>query len=293
MKYVTVPSELTSPPYYLNSISFNGVSVVESCTHTNAVLKGSMFLEDHMLMYVNKGINTMIHGKTKYAVRAGEMILLKKSTLVEYEKAGDPEQDNLYDSMMFFLRDEFLLDFLKLKQIEPGPSPEPARMIVKPVNDRLQTFFESIKPYFNEPGGIDPALMKLKMLELFFDITATDQNFMLQILQLKQPFRADLSDVMERNFASPVTLEQLAYLSGRSLSSFKRDFHAIYNAAPAEWIRMRRLHKAKDFLTHSNLSVTDVAYTLGYKSLAHFSRAYKEFHGVAPTGKRKKTEKSN
>ena len=292
MKFVTVPSELTGSPYYQNIIAVNGFSVVESCTHTSRIT-GSMFLEDHMLLYVSKGISTMMHGNTEYRVGANEMLLLKKSTLVEYVKTGDPDQGNCYDSMIFFLKDEFLQDFLKLKQIETGPSPEPARMIVKPVKERLRAFFESIKPYFNEPGQIDPALMRLKMLELFFDITATDQNFMLQILQLKKPYRANLSEVMENNFASPVTLDQLAYLSGRSLSSFKRDFQAIYNSPPAEWIRARRLHKAAELLSHSRLSVTDVAYTLGFKSVAHFSRAFKEFHGASPTENRKLTEKSN
>jgi transcriptional regulator GlxA family with amidase domain len=89
--------------------------------------------------------------------------------------------------------------------------------------------------------------------------------------------------VVEHHYASPVSVSELAYLSGRSLSSFKRDFQNIYNIAPATWIREKRLEKAKDMLETTALSVSDICYSLGFENVSHFSRIYKEFHGQAPS----------
>lgn len=82
-------------------------------------------------------------------------------------------------------------------------------------------------------------------MELLYDVAECNRNMFLQILQLHEPVRTDIRNVVEQHYASPVSVSELAYLSGRSLSSFKRDFQNIYNVAPATWIREKRLEKAK------------------------------------------------
>ena len=88
---------------------------------------------------------------------------------------------------------------------------------------------------------------------------------------------------MEKNYTSPVSLTELAYLSGRSLASFKRDFLAIYNMPPSKWIRKKRLDKAKEILKNTSIAVSDICYSLGYENPAHFSRIFKEQFGHSPT----------
>ena len=63
----------------------------------------------------------------------------------------------------------------------------------------------------------------------------------------------------------------MAYLSGRSLSSFKREFQDIYGESPARWIREKRLSKAQQMLRSSSLSVADVAYSLGFENPTHLA----------------------
>ena len=91
-----------------------------------------------------------------------------------------------------------------------------------------------------------------------------DFTDVLLLLQLRQPVKSDVRRIVEDNYTSPVTLEDLAYLSGRSLSSFKRDFQSIFGEPPASWIREHRLNKARQMLQSSNMSVADVAYSLGF-----------------------------
>jgi transcriptional regulator GlxA family with amidase domain len=103
------------------------------------------------------------------------------------------------------------------------------------------------------------------------------------MLQLRQPVRVDVHRVVEENYTSPISLEDLAYLSGRSLSSFKRDFQNIYGESPAKWIREKRLSKAHQMLESSQMSVADVAFSLGFENPTHFSRIFKQKYGLSPS----------
>jgi AraC family transcriptional regulator, exoenzyme S synthesis regulatory protein ExsA len=286
MPYIKAPSALTGPPFNQRELKLNGFSVVESCSHF-VNNKGSMFLEDHMLLFVKQGTNRLKDVKTTYLVKKNEMVLLKKSTVIDYDKNGDPENNNLYISLMFFLKNEFIKDFVKIAVISADHAHEPSRVLVMPVQERLLRFFESIEPYFNEPEKIDNGLVRIKMLELLYDLASIDNNLLRQLLQMDRPVRSDLSEVMEQNYTKPVSIKELAYLSGRSLAAFKRDFQSVYNMPPAEWIKIKRLERAKEILENSFLPVADVCYTIGFENTAHFSRIFKEHFGITPSSLRK------
>lgn len=172
-----------------------------------------MLLEEHMILYVAKGQNIVTHGKQNYVMKENTMLLLKKNTLVQYDKSG------AYESMLFFLKDEFLQDFIRIANIKDVTSKEAVSLSIKPVNERMRKFFESLVPYFAEPDNVDEGLLKIKMLELLYDVAASDKELLQQLLQMRKPAKTDLAEVVEANFASPITIEQLAYLSGRSLAS--------------------------------------------------------------------------
>ena len=99
----------------------------------------------------------------------------------------------------------------------------------------------------------------------------------------KQNEPSSIVEVIEKNLMNPVSLNDLAYLSGRSLSTFKREFQAIYNEPTFQWIRNRRLEKAQELLIHSGLSVTDVCFATGFENIAHFSKVFKNKYGIPPS----------
>jgi AraC family transcriptional regulator, exoenzyme S synthesis regulatory protein ExsA len=147
-------------------------------------------------------------------------------------------------------------------------------------------FMESLELYFLEPESIDEYLTKIKLLELLFNLSQVDGNILPQLMDLRSHFRADITMIVESNVMSPTSLTELAMLAGRSLSSFKRDFLAIYNMPPSTWIRQRRLEKARELLINTTMTVTDVCYTLGFENLAHFSRLFKSCFGSSPSRSR-------
>ncbi len=232
-KPLRVPTGLPVAPYLQSSLILDGLTVVQSCTHVTGKT-GSMFLEEHLLLFVLQGTYVIRYGKQEYTLGKNQMVLLKKAIVVEYDKSGDPENNNTSEFMMFFLKDDFLREFIRKVDLPVKQSDELSPISVKNVNQRLPGFIQSLTPYFREPDNND-----------------------------------------------------LAYLSGRSPSSFKRDFQAIYNISPSRWIRERRLKKAKELLSNTELSVTDVCYMTGFENMSHFSKVYKSYYGHSPSSQRK------
>ena len=85
-----------------------------------------------------------------------------------------------------------------------------------------------------------------------------------------------------KNFHSDLTLEEYANLSGRSLSTFKRDFKKHFDETPRKWINNRRLEYAKTLLENSPLNINEICYESGFKNTSHFNTAFKEKYKLPP-----------
>jgi len=99
---------------------------------------------------------------------------------------------------------------------------------------------------------------------------------------LKQPQSLSLQRVMEENYCFNLSMEDLARLSARSLSGFKRDFERFYHTSPGKWIMEKRLIHAWHLLLHMGKTVAETAFECGFENPSHFSRAFRRRHGVSP-----------
>ena len=53
--------------------------------------------------------------------------------------------------------------------------------------------------------------------------------------------REVLSEFMKDNFTRNLRIEDLAYLNGMSVSSFKRNFEKDFYLTPAKWLKEKRI----------------------------------------------------
>lgn len=73
----------------------------------------------------------------------------------------------------------------------------------------------------------------------------------------------------------------LAALCNVSLRTLQRHFQRQYRTTLSEWLNALRLAKAYERI-RAGEAVKAVAFGLGFKQLSHFSRCFKQAHGVAP-----------
>lgn len=98
--------------------------------------------------------------------------------------------------------------------------------------------------------------------------------------------KIDLKDFMEKNFRCDMSMSEFARASGRSLSTFKRDFKKISDMSPERWLTDRRLRAAIELLKRGR-RVSDACFDVGFKNVSHFSATFKKKFGMTPGEVRK------
>lgn len=84
------------------------------------------------------------------------------------------------------------------------------------------------------------------------------------------------------------TLEEMAALTGYSVSRFCALYSARFEKSPKAELLEVRLSMAKDRLAYSDLSVSVIAAGCGFQSLYYFSKYFRQRTGLSPTGYREK-----
>jgi len=93
-------------------------------------------------------------------------------------------------------------------------------------------------------------------------------------------------DHIDRHYADPLTLGELAALVRLNKCHLVRAFRAAYGDTPMRYLTRRRIERAQDLLRSANLTVTEICMLVGFSSLGSFSSTFSELVGESPTAYR-------
>ena len=149
-------------------------------------------------------------------------------------------------------------------------------------------FIESLALYFEHPEVINPDLLLLKMREIVLLLMQTSNANTISSLffDLYSPRYVTISEVLESHLNSDLSITELANLAGLSLSTFKREFKKQFGDTPSNYLKDKKLEKAKELLLKTELSVSEICYQVGFNDIAHFSRSFKTKYKTSPSGYR-------
>jgi AraC-like DNA-binding protein len=85
-----------------------------------------------------------------------------------------------------------------------------------------------------------------------------------------------------------LSVQDFARLTGRSPSSFNRDFKRQFGTTPHQWLIDARLDRAMELIQSTQMTVTEVALEIGYDNVSHFIKAFKTKYGQTPKQARSK-----
>jgi AraC-like DNA-binding protein len=88
---------------------------------------------------------------------------------------------------------------------------------------------------------------------------------------------------IRENYTRPFRVEDVAQLSGMSVSAFHRNFQAVTAMTPIQFQKHIRLQAARLLLVNRPNDVTGVSHRVGYDSPSQFSREYRRQFGVPPS----------
>jgi AraC-like DNA-binding protein len=90
-------------------------------------------------------------------------------------------------------------------------------------------------------------------------------------------------DRMDREYARPLDVEELARGVHLSAGHLSREFRAAYGESPYSYLMTRRIERAMALLRRGDLSVTEVCFAVGCSSLGTFSTRFSQLVGVPPS----------
>jgi AraC-like DNA-binding protein len=87
---------------------------------------------------------------------------------------------------------------------------------------------------------------------------------------------------VDDHLAAKITLQELATVAGLSRMHFAAQFRTAIGMRPHEFLLKRRIERAEELLRRAEVSLVDVALTVGFQTQAHFTTVFKRFAGDTP-----------
>ena len=275
-----VPSDISSQEF--ESLKIQDMTFV---AYRNEVYpsKYDVFFEEHAVIVVLEGDKKFTSPTQEVHVAKGDILFIQRGFYLMSESINES-----YKSLVFFFDEKLLKEFVglhpELFEVEESTAILENPILLLKSDDNFEKFIQSVFPYFRSRTALKNHFLRLKFQELLLHLLELDSSRQLRAIlySLYKGEKADLSFLMNSYYLKPLTLNELARLSGRSLSAFKRDFQDEFNTSPALWLKNKRIDYADFLLRNSTKNVTEISTEIGYESVSHFIKTYKEKFGVTP-----------
>lgn len=91
-----------------------------------------------------------------------------------------------------------------------------------------------------------------------------------------------VTDFINDNLEQDLTLSEIAQVADLSHFHFARAFRKTTGITVQQYITNRRIEKAKELLTKSNLPIVEVGFQTGFKNQSHFTTLFRKFTSLTP-----------
>ncbi|WP_425483519.1 AraC family transcriptional regulator [Chitinophaga oryzae] len=259
----------------------NPSRIAYSCYYSRT-RDGEQFVPEHVFSYQVAGRLRLNNADKTYVFNEGDLRLIRRNQLVKFLK--EPLEDGVFKTLSVYLDQEVLKSFSLEYGYQAETGGKAGETVLKLKTGPLcKSFLDSLLPYVQGNLLISEDLQRLKQREAIMVLLQAQPELKDVLFDFREPGKIDLEEFMNRNFHFNVQLKRFAYLTGRSLATFKRDFEHIFHTSPSRWLMQRRLQEAHFLIREKGKAPSDVYLETGFEDLSHFSFAFKKMYGVAPS----------
>lgn len=236
--------------------------------------------DKHALIWFISGETKVIKAEGSYQFYPGDIFLIPRNQIATV--VLNPKEGESHKSVAMHLTTERLKAFYAKMDIKPKPVS--GKKILRFNNHPLlQSCLDSLIPYFDMEGVFPEEIASLKITEAISILRIIDPAIDSLLANFEEPGKIDLISYMEKNYMFNMPMEKFAYLTGRSLTTFKRDFGKAFNTTPQKWLTEKRLELAYYQFIEKKKKPSDVYFEVGFENLSHFSHAFKKQYGYSPS----------
>ena len=267
LRYETIPFATSSRNHKKNTVEKNIVSI----SHNHKEFEAMCILDGMAEMNINS---------EKYMVSKGDVVIIPPYLL---HNTIIFSNCNFKHYCMCF--DMKIINDTKLKDIaEKGRLKIP--FVIKE-NDKIsKKLFLFLKDAYiaNEKKKNGWELKVIGNISLFFSLLMennyiSEENVFLEANR----FCSHVLEFTEKNYDKEISTADAAKMFYVSISYFCRKFKKIFGISFQDYLCMYRIEKSKILLKTTELSISDIALSVGFNSFSYFSKMFKRYTGITPT----------
>ena len=178
--------------------------------------------------------------------------------------------------------------FYTINFIAPSLPPPPLAERVKPVSQQtIQKVRELIQIWKNThiPQLERHLHLHKLLLDILIDLVSEDARG--QCAESEAALWWKVESVVRHDLSQPLSIASICKMLHKSERSLFRACNRATGMPPMKRIRQIRLSYSRGLLLHSALTISEIAYRVGYKRVQEFSRDYKKHFGYPPSQERK------
>ncbi len=285
MKYDTLPKALYNH-LGVKKILYQNDSCILYKRLTESVLEQEKISTSHCIVFVIKGkVEVKTFDGQCVTAHEDEMLFMPRDTYLISDLTKNKECIEVF--LVFFDHD-IVVKFLGSKITQHHkPSVSTSTICKLETSTKISHYFTALKEiYFDFENDKD--ILEYKILEFLHLVYINNHSEIIDTLNSSenQKKKRNIETLMLNNFDKNLTVADFANLSGRSLSTFNRDFKSKYGQTPRQWLIKKKMEKAEELLT-DGINVTTCAIEVGYSNISHFIKAYKLIYGKTPNSIKK------
>jgi AraC-like DNA-binding protein len=253
-----------------NFLYARGYQKVQSAEH---------YFPEHALGIMLSGESYYFSNEGTFVMKEGAMCLMRRNQL--FKKLKKPDSNGNPPTLIcIFIDQNALHQYAAKNSITKQHTYKGKAMVDLTDNVFLKGFFDSLLPYIDHPEKLNAKLAELKTCEAIELLLQAGDLFQKFLFDFQEPHKIDLETYMNHNYQYNIPLSSFAKLTGRSLSTFKRDFTKIFETTPEKWLQQKRLEQAYFLILNKKIRPSEAHLEVGIENLSHFSTAFKKKFGI-------------
>ena len=243
-------------------------------------------INEARIVHVINGNSNLYAANQYIQLQSGDTIIMKSDNFINSWLANKSGQLN--EVIVFQLTSDML------KHVYRNQLPhwfiEDSNKQIPPIKKQeshflLNSYFNNLGYYLDNPQLISEDLLRIKIQDLLLllvnkDVDGSNRKILGSLFKANE---YKFQEIIQTHLFDELNLEDLSFLTGQSLSSFKRRFSSIYGTSPNKYIVSKRLEKAQLLLRTTDLRISEIAYDCGYSDLGYFTKTFQKYYNCSPT----------